>query len=110
MCDWLRGVAKLRDKGIAGTPLPLIKDGDLLAVTHSMLMLRREGTVQVSKVKGHATQAMVDMGDVRHEDLATLRLVRLLTWADEGMLLFEPDATGILSCSNCINSYLQSLV
>ena len=27
-----------------------------------------EGTVKVSKVKGHASQAMVDNGDVRHED------------------------------------------
>ena len=36
---------------------------------HSMLCLRGMDTVQVSKVKGHATQAMVDNGDVRIEDL-----------------------------------------
>ena len=61
-----RGVAKVIDSGIIGTPL-LIK-GDLLAVIHSMWNLRGEGTVKVSKVKGHATQTMVDNGDARHED------------------------------------------
>ena len=34
-----------------------------------MLLLRWMDTVKVSKVKGHATQAMVDNGDVRLEDL-----------------------------------------
>ena len=34
-----------------------------------MLCLRGMDTVKVSKVKGHATQAMVDNGDVRIEDL-----------------------------------------
>ena len=43
--------------------LPLVKDGDLAATIHSMLGLRGEGTVKVSKVKGHADQAMVDEGD-----------------------------------------------
>ena len=48
---------------------PLVKDGDLLATIHSMLCFRGMDTVKVSKVKGHATQAMVDNGDVRIEDL-----------------------------------------
>ena len=51
------------------TPLSLVKDGDLLATIHSMLCLRGIDTVKVSNVKGHATQAMVDNGDVRIEDL-----------------------------------------
>ena len=34
-----------------------------------MLSLRGFDTVKVSKVKGHATRAMVDSGDVRLEDL-----------------------------------------
>ena len=55
--------------GITGTPLPLIKDGDLSAAIHSMFWLRGNDTVKVSKVKGHATQAMVDNVDARHEDL-----------------------------------------
>ena len=41
----------------------------MLATIHSMLCLRGFDTVQVSKVKGHATRAMVDNGDVRLEDL-----------------------------------------
>ena len=55
-------------QGVTGTPLPLVKDGDLLATINSMLCLRGVDTVKVSKVKGHAT-AMVDSGDVRLEDL-----------------------------------------
>ena len=65
----LRGVAALLSHKIPRSPLPLVKDGDLLATIHSMLRLRGFGTVQVSKVKGHATRAMVDSGDVRLEDL-----------------------------------------
>ena len=34
-----------------------------------MLCLRGIDTVKVAKVKGHATRAMVDNGDVRIEDL-----------------------------------------
>ena len=65
----LRGVAALLSHKIPLSPLPLVKDGDLLATIHSMLCLRGFDTVQVSKVKGHATQAMVDNGDVRLDDL-----------------------------------------
>ena len=46
-----------------------MEDGDLLATIHSMLSLRGFNTVKVSKVKGHATRAMVASGDVRFEDL-----------------------------------------
>ena len=46
-----------------------MKDGDLLSIIRSMLSLRGSETVKVSKVKGHATHAMVAGGDVRLEDL-----------------------------------------
>ena len=65
----LRGVAALLSYNVPRSPLPLVTDGDLLATIHSMLCLRGFDTVQVSKVKGHATRAMVDNGDVRLEDL-----------------------------------------
>ena len=52
---------------------PLFKIGDLIASIHSMLCLRGIDTVKVSKVKGHATRAMVDNGDVRIEDLVGTR-------------------------------------
>ena len=65
----LREVAALLSRRIPRSPLPLVKDGDLLATIQSMLCLRGFDTVQVSKVKGHATRAMVATGDVRLEDL-----------------------------------------
>ena len=65
----LRGVAALLSHKGPRSPLPLVKDGDLLATIHSMLCLRGFDTVHVSKVKGHATRALVDTGDVRLEDL-----------------------------------------
>ena len=65
----LRGVAALLSQKVPLSPLPLVKDGDLLATIHSMLSLRGFDTVQVSKVKGHATRAVVDSGHVRLEDL-----------------------------------------
>ena len=65
----LRGVSAVISRRFPRSPLPLLKDGDLLATIHSMLCLRGFDTVQVSKVKGHATRAMVAGGDVRLEDL-----------------------------------------
>ena len=65
----LRGVAALLSHKVPRSPLPLVKDGDLLATIHSMLSLRGFDSVKVSKVKGHATRVMVDSGDVRLEDL-----------------------------------------
>ena len=65
----LRGVAALLSHRVPRSPLPLMKDGDLLATIHSMLRLRGFDTVKVSKVKGHATRAMVASGDVRLDDL-----------------------------------------
>ena len=65
----LLGVAALLSHEVPRSPLPLIKDGDLLAIIHSVLSLRGFDSVKVSKVKGHATRAMVDNGDVRLDDL-----------------------------------------
>ena len=65
----LRGVASLLSHRVPRSSLPLMKDGDLLDTIRSMLSLRGFDTVKVSKVKGHATHAMVASGDVRLEDL-----------------------------------------
>ena len=48
----LRGVAALLSQEVTRTPLPLVKDGDLLATIRSMLCLRGMDTVKVSKVEG----------------------------------------------------------
>ena len=65
----LRGVAALLAHGVPRTPVPLMKDGDLLATIHSMFCLRNSDTVKVSWVKGHAAPAIVASGDVCVEDL-----------------------------------------
>ena len=65
----LRGVAALLTHRVPRSPLPLMKDGDLLITIRSMLSLRGSETVKVSQVRGHATHAMVADGDVRLEDL-----------------------------------------
>ena len=85
-----------------------------------MLCLRGFDTVQVSKVKGHATRAMVDNGDVRLEDLvgnngadAAADLGRLrqqddVITARRDLLRFV--AFGTPSFSIFINSWLLFLV
>ena len=55
-----------------------------------MLRLRGKDTVKVSKVKGHATQAMVDNGDVRHEDFIGNSCASLLAlWHDRRQRSFN---------------------
>ena len=46
----------------------LIEDGDLLLLIDRMLRLRGPDTVRISKVKGHADEAMVLHGEVREVD------------------------------------------
>ena len=54
--------------GWSGTPFCLCTDGDLLSCIHDMVRYRSRRSVRVSKVKGHATDAMVAEGTVRRED------------------------------------------
>ena len=49
-------------------PLPLVKDGDLVALAQYMIQARGRNTVGVTKVKGHAIDADVEQGRVRLED------------------------------------------
>ena len=50
------------------TPFELVHDGDLLLLLERMLNHRGLDTVRISKVKGHADDAMVLHGQVRGED------------------------------------------
>ena len=43
-------------------PLPLVKDGDLVALAQYMIRTRGRERVRVTKVKGHATDADVEQG------------------------------------------------
>ena len=49
-------------------PLPLVKDGDLIALVQYMICTRGRDTVRVTKVEGHADDVDVQQGRVRLEN------------------------------------------
>ena len=49
-----RSIGRLLDYGTLDKPLPLVKDGDLIALVQYMIRTRGRETVRVTKVKGHA--------------------------------------------------------
>ena len=49
-------------------PLPLVKDGDLIALVQHMMSTRGRETVRVTQVKGHAEDVDVQQGRVRLAD------------------------------------------
>ena len=49
--------------GWSGAPFSLCTDGDLLSCIYNMVLFRSAGSVKVSKVQGHATDAMVAEGN-----------------------------------------------
>ena len=64
----VRAIAKLLDHATLFTPLPLFKNGDLIACVRHMILARGPETVRTTKVQGHATEAGVEQGGVRPED------------------------------------------
>ena len=54
--------------GWTGAPFSLCTDGDLLSCIWNMVLYRSASSVKVSKVKGHATDALVAEGRVLKED------------------------------------------
>ena len=63
-----RSVGRLLDRDSLIKPLPLVKDGDLIALAWYMILTRGRKTVRVTEVKGHAEDADVWSGRVRLED------------------------------------------
>ena len=63
-----RTIGRLLDKDCLVKPLPLVKDGDLVALVQYMIRTRGRDTVRVTKVKGHADDSDVQYGPVRLED------------------------------------------
>ena len=61
-------VGRLLDHGCLVKLLPLVKDGDLVALVQYMIRTRGRETVRVTKVKGHADDADVQSGRVRLAD------------------------------------------
>ena len=66
--DVARTVGRLLDKDCLVKPLPLVKDGDLVALVQHMIRTGGRETVRVTKFKGHAEDMDVQQGRVRLED------------------------------------------
>ena len=64
----VRHVGRMLDDKLPSRPFELLPDGDLLFLIHRMLRIRGLGSVRISKVKGHADEAMVRAGTVRGLD------------------------------------------
>ena len=60
-----RSIGSLLDRDSLVKALPLVKDGDLVAVVQYMIRTRGRETVRVTKVKGHAEDVDVQQGWVR---------------------------------------------
>ena len=63
-----RAIGRLLDRDCLAKPLPLVKDGDLIALVQYMIRTRGRETVRVTKVKGHAEDVDVQQGRVRLVD------------------------------------------
>ena len=61
----VRSIGRLLDADCLDKPLPLVKDGDLVALVQYMIRTRGRDTVRVTKVKGHAKDDDVQHGHVR---------------------------------------------
>ena len=64
----VRHSGHLLDDCYCSPPFELVTDGDLLVLIRRMLDLRSRDTVRISKVKGHADEALVPAGCVRDLD------------------------------------------
>ena len=63
-----RSIGCLLDSDCLSKPLPLVKDGDLIALARFLIRTRGRDTVRVTKVKGHAEDIDVQQGRVRLVD------------------------------------------
>ena len=63
LAEWQLG--RILDGKLPSRPFELLPDGDLLFLIDRVLRIRGLGSVRVSKVKGHADEAMVRAGTVR---------------------------------------------
>ena len=61
----VRSIGRLLDAYCLAKPLPLVKDGDLVALVQYMIRTRGRDTVRVTKVRGHAKDEDVQHGHVR---------------------------------------------
>ena len=74
----VRSIARVLDRGTFSTPLPLVKNGDIIATVQHMIAGWSE-TVRSAKVKGHATGLLLSkVGCGRMINLVMLGLILLL--------------------------------
>ena len=64
----VHSIGRLLDFDCLTKPLPLVKDGDLIALDQYMVRTRGRETVRVTKVMGHAEDSDVQQGRVRLVD------------------------------------------
>ena len=64
----VRHVGRILDDKLPSSHVELLLDGDLLFLIERMLRIRGLDSVRISKVKGHADEAMVRAGTVRGLD------------------------------------------
>ena len=57
-----KSIGRFLDHDSLIIPLPLVKDGDLIALARYMIRTRGRETVRVTKVKGHAEYVDVQQG------------------------------------------------
>ena len=83
----VRHVGRLLDGKTASRPAELVKDGDLVLFIERMLRLRELDTVRISKVQGHADEALVRAGGlVILIGWVIMERMRLLTLVVRGCL------------------------
>ena len=61
----VRYVGRLQDGLSTVRPFEIVDDGDLIILIRKLLSIRGDGTVCISKVKGHADESLVRNGQVR---------------------------------------------
>ena len=109
----VRHVGRLLD-GLSGVrPLELVDDGDLIILIRKLLSIRGQGTVRISKVKGHADESLVRSGQVRALDrFGDTRADEAADFGRHRVWHEVADARRNLSgvCRLCIGSSLPSLV
>ena len=113
-------VGRLLDGVSTVCPFELVDDGDLIILIRKLLSIRGEGTVCISKVKGHADEGLVRSGQVRAVDRfgysradEAADFGRRRVWpdvADVGGIFLVSVGCGILLFCSCIVSSLPFLV
>ena len=115
----VRHVGRILDGKLSSRPFELLPDGDLLFLIERMLRIRGLESVRISKVKGHADEAMVRTGTVRGsvklgndgaDEAAHVGRRRVPWWVIDAsgiFLVFAPD--GVLLSLCCIASLLLFL-